>query len=220
MTDARPAYLRPYQDAVDAHGPRFEALLWNRPETQQVRFEALLSMLELDGRTIADLGCGRADLAAHMTAHGVAYGRYLGVEGVTELCEACRTRARDEGLRDCVFHERDFVADERVFGHLVRDGGASVLLFSGSLNTLEHSAAQVVLQRAWNALEGVRGGALAFNFLSDRHGDPFRTDENTGPAKRFDTLAMLDWAMKKTPLVRFRQDYLSGHDAAVVMIRA
>ncbi len=49
--------------------------------------------------------------------------------------------------------------------------------------------------------------------------DPSRTDENTGPAKRFDTLAMLDWAMTRTPLVRFRQDYLGGHDAAITMLR-
>ncbi|MFI4897030.1 MAG: hypothetical protein ACIARR_04310 [Phycisphaerales bacterium JB059] len=217
MSD-RPAYLRPYQEAVEAFGPRFEALLWNRPETQRVRFEALVSMLELEGRTLADLGCGRADLAAFLRDRGIAYGRYLGVEGVHELCEACRVWARVEGLRDCVFHERDFVADERVFGHLVRDGGASVLVFSGSLNTLDPAHARRVLDRAWDAVRAVPGGTLAFNFLSDRHGDPTRTDEDTGPARRFDTLALLDWAMRSTPRVRFRQDYLQGHDAAIVMI--
>ena len=116
----RPEYLRPYEEAVEAHGPRFEALLWNRPETQLVRFEALVSMLELEGRTVADLGCGRADLAAFLRDRAVAYARYLGVEGVHELCEACRARAQRESLPNCVFHERDFVADERAFDHLVR----------------------------------------------------------------------------------------------------
>ena len=214
-----PAYLRPYQDAVRDHGPRFEALLWNRPETQQVRFEALISMLELEGRTLADLGCGRADLAAHLARRGVKYGRYVGVEGVGELLEACRARAREEGLEGCAFHGWDFVADEGVFERLVRDEGAEVFVFSGSLNTLEQAEAQRVLRRAWEALGQTPGGALAFNFLSDRHGDASRASEDTGPARRFDTLAMLDWAMRSTPLVRFRQDYLGGHDAAIVMIR-
>ncbi len=219
MSD-RPAYLRPYQEAVDAHGPRFEALLWNRPETQLVRFEALVSMLDLDAKTLADMGCGRADLAIFLRDRRVGYGRYVGVEGVKELCEASRARAASEGLERCVFRQIDFVADTEAFATLVRDDGVQAFAFSGSLNTLEQPGALAVLERAWDTLGQTPGGALAFNFLSDRHGDPARTDENTGPARRFDTLAMLDWAMTRTPLVRFRQDYLGGHDAAIAMVRA
>ncbi len=215
----RPAYLRPYQEAVDAHGPRFEALLWNRPETQLVRFAALVSMLDLVGATLADMGCGRADLAVYLRDQGVGYAGYVGVEGVQELCEASEKRAASEGLERCVFRRLDFVADAEAFPALVREDAVQAFVFSGSLNTLEQPGAMAVLQRAWDALGSTPGGVLAFNFLSDRHGDPSRTDENTGPAIRFDTLAMLDWAMTQTPLVRFRQDYLGGHDAAITMLR-
>jgi len=213
-----PAYLRPYQEAVDAHGPRFEALLWNRPETQLTRFDALVSMLDLDAKTIADMGCGRADLAVFLKDRGIGYGRYIGVEGVAELCDASRKRAEDEGLERCEFQELDFVAGEGVFDRLAKQSGAQVLAFSGSLNTLAQADAQRVLDHAWASIASTPGGALAFNFLSDRHGDPSRRDEDTGPARRFDTMALLDWAMRKTPLVRFRQDYLGGHDAAIAMM--
>lgn len=218
MSD-RPAYLRPYQDAVDAFGPRFEALLWNRPETQLVRFEALVSMLDLDGRTLADMGCGRADLAVYLRDQGVGYGAYVGVEGVNELSLASERRAKSEGLERCSFRGYDFVADEGAFDRLVSEDHAQAFVFSGSLNTLQQAEAQRVLERAWDALASTPGGSLAFNFLSDRHGDASRADEDTGPAKRFDTLSMLEWAMERTPLVRFRQDYLGGHDAAVAMIK-
>ncbi len=222
MSDEGPAYLRPYQQAVDAHGARFEALLWNRPETQLVRFEALVSMLDLEGTALADMGCGRADLGLYLRDQRVGYARYIGVEGVRELCEASRARAKSEGLERCEFCELDFVADESVFEKLAKDGGAQVFLFSGSLNTLAQADAVAVLERAWDAIKNspTGGGAIAFNFLSDRHADARRRNEDTGPAKRFDTLALLDWAMRRTPLVRFRQDYLGGHDAAIAMFKA
>ena len=82
-----------------------------------------------------------------------------------------------------------------------------VIVFSGSLNTLPQARAEQTLESAWAAT----AEALVFNFLSDRTGRPPKPE--SGPARRFDSLALLRWAMDRTPLVRFRQDYLKGNDA-------
>ena len=44
-------------------------------------------------------------------------------------------------------------------------------------------------------------------------------EKDTGVATRFDTLDWLDWALRTTPNVRFRQDYLQGHDATIAMLK-
>ncbi len=211
--DDKPSYLRPYQEAVEKMGPRFEALLWNARQTQQRRFGAIADMVGLGGRVVADLGCGRADLAAFIHSRGVGYTRYVGVEGVEELLEASRERARDEALPSCEFLRLDFVADASAFKTLVREHAADVLVFSGSLNTLRGKEARRVLERAWDALATAPGRVLVFNFLSDLH----PSTAETGPAHRFRTAKMTAWAMERTPLVRVRTDYLNGHDATIAM---
>ena len=210
-----PDPLKPYRDVVSSVGPTFEALLWHNKDFQERRFRVITELVDTAGRVVADIGCGRADLAAHMHHRGIEYGRYVGVDGVSELVAFCRERARREPLPECEFIEADFSRDEGLFASLVRSRGVEVFAFSGSLNTFEQDAALGVLARAWEALAGVRGGALVFNFLSNRFPVP-RRDE-PGPAKRFDPLAMLGWALERTGAGVLRQDYLPGHDATVLM---
>lgn len=207
-------YLAPYREVVRRIGPRFEALLWNSPETQQKRFEAIVAMVDLTGRVVVDAGCGRGDFGAFLRDRKVAYGRYVGVDAVRELLDV----ARGLGLPNAGFIEGDFVTDAGVFQEPAGDEGtargrADVIVFSGSLNTLPQPRAEGVLQHAWDAC----GEALAFNFLSDRNGRSKK--EEIGPARRFNTVGLIKWALKRTALVRYRQDYLKGNDATIVMLK-
>lgn len=211
-------YLAPYRDVVRRIGPRFEALLWNSPETQRTRFEAVVDMIDLTGRIVIDAGCGRGDFGKFLHEEEVAYGRYVGVDAVTELLEV----ARGLELPEAAFIEGDFVSNHGVFDlpsvHVAGVGGAhrgraDVIVFSGSLNTLPQARAELVLQRAWETC----GEALVFNFLSDRNRRSKK--EDIGPARRFNTVGLVKWALKRTPLVRFRQDYLKGNDATIVMLK-
>lgn len=199
-------YLAPYREMVGKVGPSFEALLWASPRTQTTRFRVIASMINLTGRIVLDAGCGRGDLCAWLDRQGVQYGRYIGLDAVPELLEA----ARAQNLPEAEFLYADFVADPEAF----RPGGAApeVIVFSGSLNTMDQPVAMTVLERAWQDC----AETLVFNFLSDRH-HPRRFRVETGPAQRFNTMAMLEWALSRTPLVRFRQDYLKGNDATIVM---
>jgi len=204
-------YLDPYREAVDRFGPSFEATLWRNEHWQTARFAVLCEMADLTGRVVLDAGAGRGDFARYMTEHGIEYGRYIGLDALPEMIQ----QARRMNLSEAEFYVCDFVADENAFSRFAGRQGVEVIVFSGSLNTIVEDFSRTVLQRAWAAC---REGLL-FNFLSDRPAERMKTVDTT-PAHRFDTLGMLDWALSHTPRVRFRQDYLDGHDATIGMWKA
>lgn len=215
--------LDPYREAVEEHGTRFESLLWNSREFQVTRFGVIASMVDLTGRVIADIGCGRADFLVHLSCQGVQYGRYIGVDGLQEMVDFSRKRAKHDKLEEAAFHHADFAHDASLFKSLVKEG-AEVLAFSGSLNTFRQDEAIDVLERAWTALPdsghaGIgkpTGASLVFNFLAASARGT--ADDPTGPAHRFDTGFMLSWALKRTPRVALRTDYFpKGHDATIAM---
>lgn len=214
MSDPRPPrpYLDPYLTAAQTHGPGFEALLWHSPQAQRTRFRVLSRMANLTGRTIADIGCGNADLLLDLNRHGRIPARYIGVDAVpATLAHAAAQTAALPGVE---FLADDFVGDTGLPARLI-DAGADTVVFCGSLNTLPQPEAQHVLERFWNALSRRAGAVLLFNFLSLHH-DAQRTPANP-PAVRFDPVEMLAWSLDRTRLTTFRHDYLNGHDATICM---
>lgn len=210
----------PYREALAKFGPKFEALLWNKPAAQLARFDAIIDALKTKDAVVADIGCGLGDLAPRLDARDAGHRGYIGVDALPELIDEAAERTVPIEAPQRKFIVADFGADADLFGRLVTQHHATALVFSGSLNTFEQPDALAVLDRAWAALEPVRGdarGQLAFNFLSTRHHG--LATNNTGPAKRFDPIDMLAWAFDRTPIVRFRQDYLNGHDALITMAR-
>ncbi|MCL4222082.1 MAG: methyltransferase domain-containing protein [Phycisphaerales bacterium] len=210
-----PGYLRPYAEVARRVGAQFEALLWQSAEGQRRRFDVLAEMIEPERRSIADLGCGRVDLLVHLHALGRVPRRYVGVDGLRAMVEAGRGVIDAHRYPDAEVHELDFVADAEALTELVQACHIDTLIFSGSLNTLEQPMAEEVLQRAYDVVPP--GGLLAFNFLSNLLAGQ-ETGER-GPAFRFATLDLVAWALRRTPLVRFRHDYLGGHDATITMTK-
>ncbi len=204
-------YLDPYRKAVDRFGPGFEATLWLSREKQTLRFAVIASVVDLAERVVVDAGCALGDFAAYLADEGIKPRAYIGLEGVPALVE----EARERGLHGTRFEHSDFVADPRAFENCLPAGiRPDVIVFSGSLNTLDQARALEALDRAWEAC----GEALVFNFLSDRNHQP--EVPNPGPAKRFDPVEVLAWALERTPRALLRQDYMDGHDATVAMYKA
>jgi len=207
MTDDTPEYLAHYREILDEKGAGFEATGWRNKDFQRERFRVFCAMQEFTDRVVLDAGAGRADFAVHLLDEGIHYERFIAMDAMAEMTELVRGRGvpRLEGVT------HDFAGDARGFEPF-RD--VDVIVFSGSLNTFEQPHAMRVLDQAWAAA----GEAMLFNFLTTRCPAARRGDD-TGPAHRFDPLALLDWALGQTPLVRFRQDYLGGHDATIAMRR-
>jgi len=198
------AYLKPYRDAQAEHGTDFDVTMWARPQTQRLRFDVFCQMLDLAGKRVLDAGCSRGDFAAFMLERGIAYGRFIGVDGVPEVIDFANAR----GLADSTFVAGDFVKTPG----LLATGSPQIVTISGSLNTMDRDTAIGVLEGAWAGCEE----ALVFNFLSDRAGPGAPPQEY--PAQRLPTLELLDWALRKTWNVQLRQDYFAhGHDATILL---
>jgi hypothetical protein len=153
MGETRADYLEPYRQAARRHGATFEALLWASPHTQAARFGAICRLAGFKDKRVLDVGCGRADFFDYLTARELRPAEYVGLEGVADLAQVARAKQRDGVL----IVEGDFVAEpQRLFV------GAQVIVFSGSLNTLEADAFYGTLRGAYEAASE----AVVFNFLA------------------------------------------------------
>lgn len=150
--DVAPDYLQPYLAAGKRHGAGFAALLWASEQTQHARFNALARLCRFAGRSVLDVGCGRADLLTWLIRRQQRPHDYTGIEAVEALADAAEARA----LPDCTIVRADFVKEpQRLFV------GADVVVLCGSLNTLDAGSFAQTLQRAFDATCEV----LVFNFL-------------------------------------------------------
>src|SRR3954470_7498202 len=185
------SYLQPYVDAAAAHGAGFGTLLWASPETQAVRFNAIARMANLAGKSVLDVGCGRADLLEYLLGQGVRPADYVGIEAV----DALATAAEAKRLPRCAIIRADFVAEPvRLFV------GADVVVFSGSLNTADDSVFYSTLRHAHEAATD----ALVFNFLDSPRlaGQPHLHFREPRVVRAF--------AEKLSKEVRVLNDYLPG----------
>ena len=91
--DTPPPYLAPYLRAARSHGGGFRSLLWASPDTQAARFDAITRVRDLRGRSVLNVGCGRADLLDFLIARGLRPADYVGIEAVPDLAGAAERKA-------------------------------------------------------------------------------------------------------------------------------
>ncbi len=186
-----PNYLEPYSIAAQRFGGGFGSLLWASPRTQRARFEALARLVDFNGRSVLDLGCGRCDLLEYLISRSIVPERYIGIEAIAALAQT----AREKAFVNTEVIDGDFVKSPQLM-----EVGADVVIFSGSLNTLEPDLFRSAIQSAFAAARQM----LVFNFLSTPllAGKPFLHWYH--PAD----VAKLCQAL--TPDVSYLTDYLDG----------
>ncbi len=203
---SQPEYLQPYLKAVKNAGAGFDATLWSSREGQLRRFDVLLDLADVDGGSILDLGCGIGDLARHLLVKSVPFSKYVGIDAVKEMIDV----ASEVDDPRCGFLVADPVRDPSCLERAAADW----IFISGTLNAMDEDLARSLVDRAFEAA----GVGVVFNFLSNRPHSRWNERDLT-PARRFDTTGWIDWAMSRTPLVRFSQAYYDGHDASISMRR-
>jgi hypothetical protein len=192
-----PQYLRPYLNAAQRHGASFGSLLWASPTTQAQRFDAVAAAADLNGKSLLDVGCGRADLLDYLIGRGICPSSYIGIEAVPSLARA----AREKPFPNATIIESDFVAEpSRLFV------GAQIVVISGALNTMDENTFYATLRRAYDAASY----CLVFNFLCSPRlaGTAYLRWHHTHEVLRF-ARDHADW-------VTTVDDYLPG-DCTVVM---
>ncbi len=198
------AYLQPYQEAVERFGAGFEATLWNSREAQTLRFDVMIDLAEFEGCRLLDVGCGHGDFAARLLEREVGFAAYVGIDAVAEMIEAAARR----GLNRCEFMIGDPVAEPTLLGEACPDWTC----LSGTLNTMDEPTVRQLIEAAFEA----SAQGVVFNFLSTRAHDRFKK-QDPGPARRFDPVALLDFALGLSSRVIFTQAYLDGHDATILL---
>ena len=197
MSGESPGYLLPYLKAAQRHGCGFASLLWASPHTQADRFDAIAAAADFVGKSVLDVGCGRADFLDYLLRRGIEPASYVGIEAVPALAEA----AREKRHRNATIVEADFVAEpRRLFA------GAQIVVISGSLNTMDDVTFYTAIRRAYDAA----GECLIFNFLSSPRlaGTPYLHWRGVKDVLRF--------ARNHAGSVTTVDDYLPG-DCTVVM---
>ena len=154
-------------------------------------------MVDLNGRSVLDVGCGRADFLDYLIARKVRIASYTGIEGVPALA----TAAAKKGHPNSRIVLADFMAEPaRLFV------GAEVVVFSGSLNTMDSTGFYSSLERAYEAAAEM----VVFNFLCSTRlaGANYLSWHRTDEVMKF--------AHTLSARVRKTEDYLPG-DCTVAM---
>jgi hypothetical protein len=199
-TGKPPNYLEPYIEAARRHGPGFGSLLWASPVTQAARFDAFTRLCDFHGKSILDAGCGRADFLDFLLNRGIVPDHYVGLEAVETLAAAAERKRH----RNCTIVRADFVCEPARL--LV---GADLVVFSGSLNTLDVESFTATVHIAFEAA----GERLVFNFLSSSSlaAARFLTWHRTADVRHL--------AQSLTSDVQSLEDYLAG-DCTVALRKA
>jgi SAM-dependent methyltransferase len=86
------AIFRYHRDMAKMHGKTSSlALGWRNNHDQQIRFEALSKIADLDGKTVLDAGCGYTDLLPYLSAR-YQLAHYCGIEQIPELLDQAIAR--------------------------------------------------------------------------------------------------------------------------------
>jgi SAM-dependent methyltransferase len=190
-----PPYLQPYLSAAQRYGSGFGSLLWASPKTQAVRFRTLLGFIDITGKRVLDVGCGRADLLEYMLSRARYPQSYVGLEAVDALADA----AEKKRLPNCRIIRGDFVSNPNLLNL-----GADVVLISGTFNTMTSECFYASLTAAIAAA----GQALVFNFLCS----PYLAGASHLTWHLPEEV--LEFCRGLSPRVEWRNDYLPG-DATV-----
>jgi trans-aconitate methyltransferase len=184
-------YLEPYRRAASRYGDRFGSLLWASPTTQAARFDAICRLADMRERRVLDAGCGRADLMDFLVSRDIHPTQYTGIEAVDELAAA----AKRKQFPDARIIHGDFVREPQLLHE-----GADVIVFSGSLNTLQPPQFHLSLRQGFEAAAKV----LVFNFLAARH------IANAQWLTWHRMLDVLTFARSLSKEVQMLDDYLDG----------
>ena len=118
------AVFRYHRDMIDMHGSESSfALGWRSSHDQQLRFEVLAEIADLNGKTVLDAGCGYADLYAFLSGR-FSLAHYYGIEQISELLD--QAEKRYGYLQNTTFISRNFLNGKLPL--------ANYVLASGSLN--------------------------------------------------------------------------------------
>lgn len=98
-----------YRTRIEEKGPTPEGLFWDSTESMNRRFEAATELVDLEGASVLDVGCGFGDFYGYLRETGTTPEAYHGVD----VSEVVLDEARDRysGDEHVSFERRNFLLD-------------------------------------------------------------------------------------------------------------
>ncbi len=163
------------------------ALGWRNEHDQQVRFEILACIADLNGKTVMDAGCGYADLYPFLKKRYPKMAHYYGIEQITELADEAILRYGH--LPDTSFIANNFLyADLPVCDYVLASGS---LNYGSSVGGFIYTAIEKLYSRC--------STGLGFNLLRHMPVD--------GTLVAYDPDDILTFCKTLSPTVVLKTDY-------------
>lgn len=108
-----------YRSAYKKHGDSPRSLLWNSKRSADIRFKNLLADIDIEGKSILDIGCGLGDIIPYLEQKSPNF-KYTGIDLLPEFIE----RAQEK------YPQHSFIAGD--YKKIIRP--ADIILCSGALN--------------------------------------------------------------------------------------
>ena len=142
-----------YEDNMAKGLPEYGILGWESEEAQRLRFDILLSSVNLEGKTLLDVGCGTGNLLEYIKSKGINVS-YTGVD----ILEKMIKQAKNKQL-DADFHHVDIFKN-----NIFSDGSFDVIYASGIFN-LNLGNNRDFLVNALELFFKLASDAVVFNLL-------------------------------------------------------
>jgi len=75
-----------YEDNMSKNLPEYGILGWESEQAQHLRFDMLLTSVDLEGRSLLDVGCGTGNLLEYICSKGINV-KYTGVDILEKMIE-------------------------------------------------------------------------------------------------------------------------------------
>lgn len=156
--------IKTYYDNNMSKGlPEYGILGWESEEAQRLRFDMLLSSVDLDGKKLLDVGCGTGNLLEHINSKGLKVD-YTGVDILEKMIDI----AAGKKLNGVFMHLDIF--KNNIFG----SNSFDVVYTSGIFN-LNLGNNREFLKNALELFMDISRDAVVFNLL--HVGSPDREDK-------------------------------------------
>jgi len=141
-----------YTSAIEVHGTTAKGLNWNSKQTQNIRFDIILSLLPKDLKdfSIADAGCGFGDFYFYMIKKKRSPKEYIGIDSLLDMYSIASEKT------GCEIIMADICTDELP--------KASYYMCSGAMNVLDDFETHLFISNCYESSEV----GFIFNIL---HGD-------------------------------------------------
>jgi 2-polyprenyl-3-methyl-5-hydroxy-6-metoxy-1,4-benzoquinol methylase len=112
-----------YKKLYEQFGDTPQAVQYSDEASQNARFQALIEIADLEGKSILDFGCGAGHLGTYIERQGINCS-YHGVDILEEFIDLCRNKFPNSkfGMIDSFDNERfDYIIISGVFNNKITD---------------------------------------------------------------------------------------------------